>query len=163
MQISEHQVRRLVAELLEIGTIDQVQAKPLRYKVRLDEERVTDWIRQGIERAGGTRDWNPLDVGEQVLIAKPLGAAPVILCSLNRDQYPQPEENLEQFYREFKDGSWIRYDRETHHLEADIKGTAKVTTEGYMQLHAKGDLFLRSDNTIWLDAQNIKAFEGGEP
>ncbi len=140
MGMSEHQVRRLLADLLDIGTVDAVQASPLRYKVRLDEERVTDWIRQGVERAGGTRDWNPLDVGEQVLIACPLGGLPVIICSLNRDQYPQPAENLEQFYRAFKDGSWIRYDRQNHELSFHCVG--KVSGTAVAGFHLVGDLYL---------------------
>ena len=160
MGLSQHALMRQISEMVQFGTIEAVQAAPLRYRVRFDEERLSGWIRQGLLCAGGNREWRPLDIGEQVLVVKPLGLAEgVIVCSVNRDQHPQPKDNLELYYKEFQDGTWFQYDREkkslTFHCVGDVVGTVANGTTLNSELTLNGN-FTLNGNLIQSGSQQVE-------
>ena len=159
--MNEHQTRRLFSEMIDIGTVSDVRADPLRYKVRLTAERETDWIRQTVSRAGKLRSWNPYSLGEQVLMVRPIGGHWFILGSLNKSEFPQPASNLDLFYQEFADGTWLRYDQGNKKLEAFVNGEAQLKTAGDLKLHAGGNLYLRADQEVFIDGAAIRALEDG--
>lgn len=138
--MTPHKLRRLLSELIDIGTVSAVQGSPLRYKVKFDEDRETDWIRQGVARAGEAIDWDPLSEGEQVLVVCPFGGKPIIVCSLYRDLFPQPDTDLNHFKRTYKDGTWCQYDQANKKLSFYCAGS--VSGEAPGGLSFKGDVHI---------------------
>lgn len=130
MELTQHQLIRLLSEMIQFGTITEVQAKPLRYKVRFDEERTSDWLRSNVGHAAEVKDWHPMQKGEQVVVLKPFGShGGVIVASLNQTQFDQPKDNLKLFYREFPDGTWLQYDMENHRFSGEIKGEVDLVAD----------------------------------
>lgn len=54
----------------------------------------------------------------------------VVLGAIYSDADPPPVTNKDLFYRRFKDGSIIQYDRAGHQLTASIQGSIDVTATG---------------------------------
>lgn len=130
MELTQNQLIRLLSEMIQFGTVIAVQAKPLRYKVRFDEERTSDWLRSNVGHAAEVKDWHPMQNGEQVVVLKPFGTqGGVIVASLNQAQFDQPKDNLKQFYREFPDGTWLQYDMENHQLSGEVKGKVDLVAD----------------------------------
>lgn len=117
---SEH--GRKIDCLAMIGTIDQVdlsQNPPLA-TVNVDD-LTTDWLPMGFGRAGPNSDWDPYENGEQVLVISPYGdpAQGVIVCAINQNAFPPPSQSPDQWWKRFKDGTFIMYDRAAHAMTVD--------------------------------------------
>ncbi|MBO9493852.1 phage baseplate assembly protein V [Thalassotalea sp. G20_0] len=130
-------IHRALMSMIQIGTIDEVQADPLRYRVTFDEQRKSWWLRHGERRALKASSWDPYEKGEQVLCLLPGGNWDgVIICAIHSDQNPQPESDLDKFVRDMKDGARIEYDSNSHSLKATLPN------EGTVELVAKGGFLL---------------------
>ena len=75
---------RLIANLLRIGTVLDVDLTAARIRVRSGDLEST-WLQWFELRAGTTKTWNPPTVGEQVIMLCPGGdpTAGVVLVGLN--------------------------------------------------------------------------------
>ncbi|MFM2590047.1 phage baseplate assembly protein V [Vibrio sp. TBV020] len=136
-EFTQAQLVRRISQMIQIGTIKEVQAKPLRYVVQYTPELETDLIPANVGHAGNVKDFAPLQVGEQVVVVKEFDTqGGVILGSLNQESNDQPKDDLNLFYREFPDGTWLQYDMEQHVLSGFING--KVSLE------AKNEIMLKS-------------------
>lgn len=136
-EFTQAQLVRRISQMIQIGTIIEVQAKPLRYVVQYTPELETDLIPANVGHAGAVKDFAPLQVGEQVVVVKEFDTqGGVILGSLNQKSNDQPKDDLNLFYREFPDGTWLQYDMEQHVLSGFING--KVSLE------AKAEIMLKS-------------------
>ena len=116
-------------QLVEVGVIIDIQADPLRYKVKFDDVRDSDWLIQLTSHAGTEQKWSPLEINEQVLVLKAIGIDQgFILGSINQAAFPQPQDKLTVIYHDYSDGSWTRYDQSTNklsfHCVGDIVGSA---------------------------------------
>lgn len=122
---------KAVANLLRFGRVTAVKDALARVDVG-DHE--TDFIKFLKPRAGETSEWNPLTVGEQVLVAAPGGnlEQAVILMSLEQNDFPLPTTSQNQHTRRYRDGAVISYDFENHVLKAILPegGTNIVTAPG---------------------------------
>lgn len=137
MQIDLSSLHRLITAMIQIGTIDEVQAEPLRYRVTFDGIRKSWWLRHGVDRAHNASSWNPYEKGEQVLCLLPGGNWDgAIICAMYSEQHPQPETSLDKFVRTMKDGARIEYNSSTHELNAVLPEKGKVS------LIAKGGVFI---------------------
>lgn len=54
----------------------------------------------------------------------------VVVCAIYSDNDLPPVTGDNIFYKRFKDGTFIQYDRETHKLFADVKGTVDIIATG---------------------------------
>ncbi|MCG7585443.1 phage baseplate assembly protein V [Photobacterium sp. OFAV2-7] len=125
--LTQHQLIRMLSEMIQFGVIVDVQAKPLRYKVKFNEHLTSDWLRSNVGHAGKVKDWHPLQKGEQVVVLKQFGMhGGFIAASLNQNSFDQPKDNLNLFYREFPDGTWLEYDMEDHKLSGKVTGTVDL-------------------------------------
>ncbi|AAO08639.1 Phage P2 baseplate assembly protein gpV [Vibrio vulnificus] len=167
MSHTPSQLVRLLSEMIQFGTIIEVQAKPLRYKVQFDENRVSGWIPMNVSHAAEVRSFKPLQVGEQVVVLKPFGAqGGVIVASLNQTKFDQPKEQLNLYYHEFPDGTWLEYDMEEHkltgHVEGDLilttAGNAKLTATQNVEIKSSGDMTFNSEGTMTFHSKGTMTF-----
>ncbi|KFK53470.1 phage baseplate assembly protein V [Vibrio vulnificus] len=153
------QLVRLLSEMIQFGTIIEVQAKPLRYKVQFDEHRVSGWIPMNVSHAAEVRSWKPLQVGEQVVVLKPFGAqGGVIVASLNQTKFDQPKDKLNLYYHEFPDGTWLEYDMEEHKLTGHVEGDLILTTAGNAKLTATQNVELKSSGDMTFNSEGAMTF-----
>ncbi|HDY7949618.1 TPA: phage baseplate assembly protein V [Vibrio vulnificus] len=159
MSHTPSQLVRLLSEMIQFGTIIEVQAKPLRYKVQFDELRVSGWIPMNVSHAAEVRSWKPLQVGEQVVVLKPFGAqGGVIVASLNQTKFDQPKEQLNLYYHEFPDGTWLEYDMEEHKLTGHVEGDLILTTAGNAKLTATQNVELKSSGDMTFNSEGAMTF-----
>lgn len=136
-EFTQAQLVRLISQMIQIGTIVEVQAKPLRYKVQFTADLTTDWISSNVQHAGEVKDFAPHQTGELVLVVKEFNTqGGVIVASLNQKNRDQPKDNLNLFFREFPDGTWLQYDMEKHVMSGYVNG--------YINLEAKTEFMLKS-------------------
>ncbi|EPU2896287.1 phage baseplate assembly protein V [Vibrio vulnificus] len=153
------QLVRLLSEMIQFGTIIEVQAKPLRYKVQFDENRVSGWIPMNVSHAAEVRSWKPLQVGEQVVVLKPFGAqGGVIVASLNQTKFDQPKDKLNLYYHEFPDGTWLEYDMEEHKLTGHVEGDLILTTAGNAKLTATQNVEIKSRGDMTFNSEGQMTF-----
>ncbi|HFQ4944516.1 phage baseplate assembly protein V [Vibrio vulnificus] len=159
MEYTPAQLVRLLSEMIQFGTIIEVQAKPLRYKVQFDEHRVSGWIPMNVSHAAEVRSFKPLQVGEQVVVLKPFGAqGGVIVASLNQTKFDQPKEQLNLYYHEFPDGTWLEYDMEEHKLTGHVEGDLILTTAGNAKLTATQNVELKSSGDMTFNSEGAMTF-----
>ncbi|ASC56498.1 phage baseplate assembly protein V [Vibrio vulnificus] len=153
------QLVRLLSEMIQFGTIIEVQAKPLRYKVQFDEHRVSGWIPMNVSHAAEVRSFKPLQVGEQVVVLKPFGAqGGVIVASLNQTKFDQPKDKLNLYYHEFPDGTWLEYDMEEHKLTGHVEGDLILTTAGNAKLTATQNVEIKSSGDMTFNSEGTMTF-----
>ncbi|MGL0933110.1 phage baseplate assembly protein V [Vibrio vulnificus] len=153
------QLVRLLSEMIQFGTVIEVQAKPLRYKVQFDKNRVSGWIPMNVSHAAEVRSWKPLQVGEQVVVLKPFGAqGGVIVASLNQTKFDQPKDKLNLYYHEFPDGTWLEYDMEEHKLTGHVEGDLILTTAGNAKLTATQNVELKSSGDMTFNSEGAMTF-----
>ncbi|RRJ96850.1 phage baseplate assembly protein V [Opitutaceae bacterium TAV4] len=103
------ELERRQANMLRIGTVEQLTAKPPRVRVRIGP-LLTTWLRWLTYRAGNVRTWSAPTVGEQILVLAPTGdlAQAVVLPALNQDDYPAPGDNPAETVAVFPGGLRVR-------------------------------------------------------
>ena len=163
-EFTQAQLVRLISEMIQIGHIVEVQAQPLRYKVQFSPDLVTDWIPSDVGHAAQVKDFAPHQVGEQVLVIKSFNTqGGTIVASLNQVAFDQPKDDLNLFYREFPDGTWLQYDMANHQLTGsvngdaglDVKGNFSLVIDGESSMRSKGKMTFHSDNTMGFSAKRI--------
>lgn len=93
---------------------------------------VSGWLPVGQKKTLGDLEYWLPDEGTQVAcLMDRLCEDGVVLCAIYSDADPPPVADRNLFYRRFKDGSTIVYDRGAHKLSADIKGDIEVTADGH--------------------------------
>lgn len=151
---TQAQLVRLISQMIQIGTIVAVQVKPLRYKVQFTQDLTTDWIPADVDHAGTVKDFTPHQVGELVLVVKEFNTqGGVIVASLNQNSNDQPKEDLNLYYREFPDGTWIQYDMSKKQLSTHLAGEAIANIDGNVTVNIKGNTTLACDGDMTLSAK----------
>ncbi|EOG9063568.1 phage baseplate assembly protein V [Vibrio fluvialis] len=141
-ELTQSQLVRRISQMIQIGTIKEVQAKPLRYVVQYTPELETDLIPANVGHAGAVKDFAPLQVGEQVVVVKEFDTqGGVIVASLNQNSNDQPKDDLNLFYREFPDGTWLQYDMGSKVLSGSVVGKVNLVAETEIRLAAPKLIF----------------------
>ena len=161
-----HETEGLIGDLLRMGVVESVQLDEGTVRVQVGDI-LTAPVRWGMNRAGATRLWSPLTVGEQVLLGCPEGdiAAAVILGAIPCDDFPPAGNTLEEKI-EYADGAIISYDPEGHILKATLPAgsMAEITSDllrinGNVEIDgtvtAKGEI--SSDTDVLGDGISLKA------
>lgn len=111
-------IARLLANLIRVGNVAEVDcAHPSRVRVAIGD-LTTNWLRWLELRAGDTRTWSPLTVGEQVVVLAPEGdlSAGIVLAGLPSDERPAPSSNPDAIVTTHKDGTRHEHDAAAGHL-----------------------------------------------
>ena len=128
---------RLIENLIRFGTIDAIQMKPPRARVKTGA-LTTGWLPWIAPRAGADREWNPPTVDEQVILFSPSGQLGngIVLTGLFSDQIPANGEREGLHRCSYRDGAVIEYDSITHHLNAILPedGTTDLISTGGIRI-----------------------------
>lgn len=153
MNVAE--LARLIENLVRLGTIDTVQVKPPRVKVK-SGNITTAWLPWLSLRAGADREWDPPTVGEQVVLLSPSGllAQGVVLTGLFSDRIPANGDREGLHRRTYRDGAVIEYDSIGHRLRAilpaggvtDLNSTGGINIVG--PINHTGDYTQQGNQTV---------------
>ncbi|GLT18876.1 hypothetical protein GCM10007938_26580 [Vibrio zhanjiangensis] len=134
-EFTQAQLVRLISQMIQIGIIVEVQAKPLRYKVQFTSDLTTNWIPSDVGHAGAVKDFAPHQEGELVLVVKEFNTqGGVIVASLNQKSHDQPKDDINLFYREFPDGTWLQYDMANKKLSGSVVGSVDIEAVSQIRL-----------------------------
>lgn len=130
--------QRLIGDMIRLGTVESVDLAQGTCRVKTGDLVTGDvpWLSL---RAGGTRHWSPLTVGEQCVLLCPEGdtLGGLVLSGLFSDANPAPSsEDLDLIA--FADGARISYDATAHALTAILPdgATAEITAPGGLTITA---------------------------
>lgn len=139
--------RRLIGNLMRLGTIDSIDLAQGTVRVRVGEI-VTGDIPFAAPRAGAVRIWAPPSIGEQVLLFCPEGdiEAGIILGALFCDAHPAPTADG-TYLVDFGDGTRLAYDSEARRLSITVAGAAEISAPDGLTINADVQLNGKVDAT----------------
>lgn len=159
-------LQRRMANMIRRGRVHSVdfEQSPPRVKVEYEKGAVTGWLPwiSGRESNKHRTDWEPLAIGEQVIILSESGelSAGVVLPSLPDATSPVPSTSPDEHVSRYEDGTTFTYNRKTHTLSIDVQGDASLHTTGNVTAHIEGtaDVTVAKATTVKTDATlNVEA------
>ena len=159
-------LQRRMANMIRRGRVHSVdfEQSPPRVKVEYERNAVTGWLPwiSGRESNQHRTDWEPLAIGEQVIILSESGdlSAGVVLPSLPDATSPVPSTSPDEHVSRYEDGTTFTYNRKTHTLSIDVQGDANLHTTGNVTAHIEGtaDVTVAKATTVKTDATlNVEA------
>ena len=120
MQPTPTELKRLIDNLIRIGTVTAVRSGECRVKTG---DITTNWRPYTTDRAGANRTRHRLSLGEQVILLSVSGDLrnAYIVCRLNADAFPEPladDDNPDLDRTDYADGAVIEYNPATGALNA---------------------------------------------
>ncbi|MGJ8526859.1 hypothetical protein LMG33818_002622 [Halomonadaceae bacterium LMG 33818] len=125
-------IYRLIQNLIRIGQVFALDLSVTPPCVRVQcGDMQTDWLPWTASRVGGFTTWLPPVMGETVMLLAPSGdpAGAYVIASLYSPAHGSIEQSGSVIALHASDGTYIRYDRQSHELEASVNGTATVTAK----------------------------------
>jgi phage baseplate assembly protein V len=126
---------RRLANIIRLGQIFAVDYEAAKARVKIGNLE-TDWLPWITANSSTTKNWNPPEIDEQVIVLSPCGELNqgVILPSLYRSNTPENSGDIKSVT--FADGSKISFDKTSGNLDLDIKGNATIKIAGNAQIEA---------------------------
>lgn len=146
-------LQRRLANMIRRGRVHSVdfEQSPPRVKVEYEKDAVTGWLPwiSGRESSQHRTDWEPLAVGEQVIILSESGelSAGVVLPSLPDATSPVPSTSPDEHVSRYEDGTMFIYNRKTHTLTIDVQGDVNFHATGNVTSHIEGNMSAQIDGT----------------
>ncbi|MDN3611347.1 phage baseplate assembly protein V [Vibrio ostreicida] len=115
-------LQRRIANMIKRGKVHSVDVSqsPPRVRVEYDQGAVTGWLPWVSGRASSQHrcDWEPLAVGEQVMILSESGelTAGVVIPAIADSASPVPSKSTDEHVSRYSDGTEIHYHRGAHKL-----------------------------------------------
>ncbi len=146
------ELARKLASLIRIGTVHKVRHSPYAVRVK-SGTLITAWLPVLSGRAGKNCQWNPLEVGEQVVVLCPDGnpAQGWVLGGCYSQAFPAPSANPDKTVHHFSDGGRFEYDRKAHHLDINLPAGATVNLNAVGGITFTGDLLVNGNITATKD------------
>jgi phage baseplate assembly protein V len=140
--------RRIIGNIVRLGTIESVDRAEATCRVRIGEIVSGDvcWI---VQRAGNTKIWSPPTIGEQCLLICPEGDTDggVAILGLFSDANPAPSADDIDLIQ-FGDGAIVSYDAVAHHLVVRLPAGASADIVAPAGLNITGPVAITGDVTI---------------
>lgn len=143
-------LQQRIANVIRRGRIHSVdfEQSPPRVKVEYEKGAVTGWLPwiSGRESSKHRTDWEPLAIGEQVIILSESGdlSSGVVVPSLPDATSPVPSTSPDEHVSRYEDGTTFSYNRKTHTFSIDVKGDVVVNATGDIKATATGDIIAKS-------------------
>ncbi|MCJ8215458.1 phage baseplate assembly protein V [Aeromonas veronii] len=136
MQPTPTELKRLIDNLIRIGTVTTVRSGECRVKTG---DITTNWRPYTTDRAGANRTRHRLSLGEQVILLSVSGDLrnAYIVGRLNADQFPEPlanDDNPDLDRTEYADGAVIEYNPKTGELNATGIKSATISASVTVKL-----------------------------
>lgn len=125
------ELQRRLANVVRRGSVHSVDysQNPPRCRVQLEPKLITGWLLWSSGRAGSRNDFEPLTVGEAVIVLAPCGelTSGIVLPALANEANPvAADENSHSTI--YEDGTTVKYDRANKKLTVTIAGgDAEIT------------------------------------
>lgn len=144
------ELERLVANLVTIGMVTQVDEANAQVKVKIGDIE-TAWLKWGEQKAGADRSWNCPDEGEQVVVLSPSGdlAQGIVSGRLYQFVSPAPANSKDITRTKFGDGMVIDHDR-----SKKLTRITALDSEGTVVIEAK-NLILRTGENGYYQIDNF--------
>lgn len=156
--LAQSEVERMVSNMIRVGKIKELDEKNARVKVET-AGLTTDWLPFGTPRAGETREWNPPEKDEQVVLLCPYGdlGQAIVGHSIYQDKFASPGDKKHITKKTYKDGTSISYDREKHEYNVEMHEGGKFNITA-----GNGTLTLTKDKlTFSIGGTKIEIGSGG--
>ncbi len=130
-----NELSRRLANTIRVGKVCEVDYEKAVAKVMLGDNKTAflPWI---TNKAGADQNWNPIDIGEQVVVLAPNGELNrgVILHSLYQKTIPAPATSKNMRAVFFEDGSCVQYDTDSKTLTVELQGTGNINVVGSVNI-----------------------------
>ena len=125
------ELERLIQNLIQFGTITEtkIEAEKMLAKVKVDDDRTTDFFPFLSRNNSFTKKASPIRVGEQVVVLSPggVGNVGVILGSIYNTRNKEPEGlDGKREVVTYEDGTVIFYDSELKTLDINAVGLINI-------------------------------------
>ncbi|TGG92548.1 phage baseplate assembly protein V [Natronospirillum operosum] len=156
----ESEVRRLITNLIRLGTIAEVDGARARVQTGAN---LTPWCAWLTQRAGDDSTWWAPSVGEQVILLSPGGdlAQAVILPALYQDEFPAPESDPAVRRTQYRDGTYIEHNTDTRQMTIAPAGDLAIHVAGHCTLSTTGDVDVLAEGNGTLAAAGNVEVEAG--
>ena len=162
---------RMIENIIRIGTVLEVDLTAPRCRVQTGDLE-TDWLCMPSRRAGATRKWDPLTVGEQVMIFSPSGvleAGLVMPMGIFSDEITPPSNSGDVEMTQYPDGAIFSYNHSTSELSITginmlnivASGDIQITNDGDAVVNCGGDLNATATGKATVKADTIELDGGG--
>lgn len=141
MSFEQSETDRMLAGLLVCGTIESVQYKPPRVRVR-SGDWVSSYLPWKSMAAGNVRHWRPPSVGEQAMILSPSGLPEqgFVIAGFDTDQFPANDDRGNITATDWPDGAREHYDHDAHEYVLSVPAGGRIVlTIGGTKLEMKSD------------------------
>lgn len=136
------------------GIVVAIDPKTAKVRVQFPDRDglVSDWLPVGQRKTLGDFDYWLPDMDTQVVcLMDEHCEAGVVICAVYSDADQPPVNNPDLFYRKFKDGTVLQYDRATHQLLADVKGDVIANATGDCTVTVQGHTLIKSIGDVEID------------
>lgn len=128
-----------------------VARDPDKHRARVQfpdhDNMVSAWLPVGVQKSEGDCDYWLPDLNTQVACLMDENYEfGVVVCAIYSDADLPPISNPDLYYKQFKDGTVIQYDRAAHKLTANVQGTVDLTATGN----------ITSASPLWTHNGNLK-------
>jgi len=136
------------------GIVVAVDEQSVKVRVQFPDrdDLVSDWLPVLQDFCVGNQHYRLPDVDNQVAcLMDDNYEAGVVLGAIYSDADAPPVTSADIYYRRFKDGTVIQYDRAGHKLTADIKGAIDIKATGDCDAVIDGKTTLQSLQGVEID------------
>lgn len=157
------ELERKLDNILIPGVVYKVNKNHVRVK---SGDVVTGWLNVFQPAAGDDQIFNPISKKEQVLAVFPGGVMEngYALRGVVYDSKPLASEATDKvFVKKFSDGTKITYDKESHELNADVKGKIVVKNYDNIEVETAAEMSFKngiSELKIGLGTIELKGLPG---
>lgn len=154
-ELAEHD--RMIAAMIQAGTIEAVDHANARCRVRISDDGedgagyVSAWVPWGSLGGGEVRNWRPPSIGEQTLLLCPSGdpAAGFALPGFYSDQHGQANDHRPHTVAwKMPDGCLIEYDWQAGALQVDGSKTVKVRNADTIDVESGGQVTVKCPTLV---------------
>ena len=144
------QLSRMIENMIRIGTVLEVDLTAPRCRVKTGKLD-TEWLSMPSRRAGQTRKWDPLTVGEQVIIISPSGGLEsglVMPMGIFSDTITPPSNSGDVEITQYPDGAVFSYNYSTSKLSITGINMLNVVASGDIQISNDGDAIVNCGGAL---------------
>lgn len=156
-------LEKKMSNMIKQGVAHEIDKNRIKIKAG---NFVSGWLTVMQPMAGEDQEFNPVTKGELFLALYPGGVVEsgYALRGASYDSMPLPSEASDKvFVKKFSDGSKITYDKESHELNADIKGKIKIKNYDNIEIETAKEMSFKngiSELKIGLGAIELKGIAG---
>lgn len=143
---------------LKYGIVSEVKKGFVRVKFEDLDGIVSDWLPVLVRKSKTEKESWPLDVNEHVVcfMDEHLENGVCLGAIHNAEDTPDPDEAAGKFRKKFSDGTLIEYDKNSHKLTVDVKGSLEAKTTGNCSIDTETNLTGNAGVKAIVTAPNIE-------